>query len=118
MAKIQSQQLAFQAQLLEPELVFRSIGFTAFLSTWLIRLVDPKKTHPKPIVEYVSLFGVVTQHLTDSLCRLRLPLPKEVPMAFKALPEYLIEDVVDYLIFVVQSVPLLLFSYIFVHERS
>lgn len=53
MAKIRSQQFAFQVQLMEPELVFRTIGFMNFVSTWLIRLVDPKKSHPDPIVEYV-----------------------------------------------------------------
>jgi len=40
-------------------------------------------------------------------CVIRLPLPKEVPMAFRVLPEYALEDVVDYLVFVVQCVPLL-----------
>jgi ubiquitin conjugation factor E4 B len=84
-AKIHMQQLAFQAQLLDPELVFRSIGFTNFLSTWLIRQVDPKKSHPTPSIE--------------------LPLPQEVPMAFRTLPEYFVEDIVNYLLFVVQYSP-------------
>jgi Ubiquitin elongating factor core len=51
--KIRSQQIAFETGLLDPEMVFRSIGFTNFLSTWLIRQVDPKKLHPNPLVEYV-----------------------------------------------------------------
>ncbi|KAJ7672776.1 ubiquitin elongating factor core-domain-containing protein [Mycena rosella] len=85
MGKIRMQQLAFEAQLLDPELVFRSIGFTNFLSTWLIRQVDPAKKHPNPPAN--------------------LPLPKEVPMAFRVLPEYILEDIVDYLHFVVQSSP-------------
>ena len=54
--KIRSQQLAFETGLLDPEMMFRSIGFTNFLSTWLIRQVDPKKTHPNPLVEYVLIF--------------------------------------------------------------
>ncbi|KAJ7250831.1 ubiquitin elongating factor core-domain-containing protein [Mycena haematopus] len=85
MAKIRMQQLAFEAQLLDPELVFRSIGFTNFLSTWLIRQVDPAKKHPNPPAE--------------------LPLPKEVPMGFRVLPEYILEDIVDYLHFIVQTSP-------------
>ncbi|KAJ6613305.1 ubiquitin elongating factor core-domain-containing protein [Mycena sp. CBHHK59/15] len=85
MGKIRMQQLAFEAQLLDPELVFRSIGFTNFLSTWLIRQVDPNNKHPNPPAE--------------------LPLPAEVPMAFRVLPEYILEDIVDYLHFVVQSSP-------------
>lgn len=84
-AKIKMQQLSFEAGLLDPELVFRSIGFTNFLSTWLIRQADPKKAHPNPTVE--------------------LPLPKEVPMSFRVLPEYIVEDIVDYLYFAVQSSP-------------
>ncbi|EGN98229.1 hypothetical protein SERLA73DRAFT_109617 [Serpula lacrymans var. lacrymans S7.3] len=85
MAKIQAQQLAFRVQLLDPELVFRSIGFMNFVSTWLIRSIDPKKSHPSPIVE--------------------LPLPVDVPMSFRVLPEYILEDVVDYLLFVVRHSP-------------
>ena len=54
--KIRSQQLAFETGLLDPEMMFRSIGFTNFLSTWLVRQVDPKKTHPNPLVEYVLIF--------------------------------------------------------------
>ncbi|KAL0961455.1 hypothetical protein HGRIS_006400 [Hohenbuehelia grisea] len=83
LAGVKSQQLAYETQLLDPELVFRSIGFTYFLSTWLIRQVDPKKKHPNPSAE--------------------LPLPKEVPMAFRVLPEYIVEDIVDYLYFAVQN---------------
>ncbi|SRR6266498_1796281 len=51
MAKLRSSQLAYEAGLLDPEMVFRSIGFTTFLSTWLIRKVDPKGSHPSPVAE-------------------------------------------------------------------
>jgi len=34
----------------------------------------------------------------------RLPLPKEVPMDFRVLPEYIVEDIVEYLFFAVQYV--------------
>ncbi|PFH54088.1 hypothetical protein AMATHDRAFT_136414 [Amanita thiersii Skay4041] len=83
--KAQSQQLAFEAGLLEPEFVYRSIGFTSFLSTWLIRQIDPLKKHPNPQVV--------------------LPLPKEVPMEFRVFPEYIVEDIVDSLHFFVQANP-------------
>jgi len=84
-AKIKMQQLAFRAALADPEIVFRALGFTNFLSTWLIRQADPRHQHPSPTVE--------------------LPLPKEVPMAFRALPEYIVEDIVDYHFFAVQNCP-------------
>jgi hypothetical protein len=32
----------------------------------------------------------------------RIPLPKEVPMAFRVLPEYIVEDIVTYLHYVTQ----------------
>ncbi|KAG2356286.1 ubiquitin elongating factor core-domain-containing protein [Suillus spraguei] len=85
MSKIQSQQLAYRVQLLDPELVFRYIGFTSFASTWLIRSVDPRGTHPNPVVE--------------------LPLPKDVPMTFRVLPEFIIEDVIEFFLFVVRHSP-------------
>ncbi|KAK2465341.1 hypothetical protein APHAL10511_002695 [Amanita phalloides] len=83
--KIRSQQFAFEAGLVEPELVYRSIGFVNFLSTWLIRQVDPNKKHPNPTAE--------------------LPLPKEIPMSFRVLPEFIVEDIVDTLHFFVQVSP-------------
>ena len=56
MAKIQAQQFAFRVQLLEPDFVLRYIGFTNFVSTWLIRGVDPKGLHPTPLAEYVRFW--------------------------------------------------------------
>ncbi len=38
------------------------------------------------------------------MCYISLPLPKDVPMDFRALPEYIVEDIVDYLFFAVQYV--------------
>ncbi|KAF8631028.1 hypothetical protein AX15_002639 [Amanita polypyramis BW_CC] len=83
--RVRSQQLTFEAGLVEPELVYRSIGFVSFLSVWLIRQVDPNKKHPNPSVE--------------------LPLLKEVPTAFRVLPEFIVEDIVDSLHFFVQASP-------------
>ena len=37
--------------------------------------------------------------------RCRLPLPQEVPESFKVLPEYIVEDVVDYHLYVVRQSP-------------
>ncbi|KAL1722762.1 ubiquitin elongating factor core-domain-containing protein [Schizophyllum commune] len=83
LGKLKSHQMTFAAQLLDPELLLRHLGFTNFLSTWVIRQVDPLKTHPNPLVE--------------------LPLPQEVPMSFRVLPEYIIEDIVDHYHFVTQD---------------
>jgi len=83
--KIRAQQLAYAVQLCDPELVFRSIQFVNFVSAWLIRSVDPTHSYPKKTIE--------------------LPLPKEVPMAFRTLPEFAVEDVVDYHLFVSRNTP-------------
>jgi hypothetical protein len=45
--------MAGLTQLYDPEFLFRRNTFTSFVTTWLIRYVDPRKAHPKPIVEYV-----------------------------------------------------------------
>jgi ubiquitin conjugation factor E4 B len=102
MGKIRSSQLAYETALMDPELVFRSIGFTNFLSTWLIRRVDPKGLHPATPVEYVSNF--LFERISSLNVFGRLPLPKEVPMDFRVLPEYIVEDIVGYLFFAVQYV--------------
>ncbi|TFY76233.1 hypothetical protein EWM64_g7779 [Hericium alpestre] len=85
MAKVQSQAAAAGTQLLDPETLFRSASFNTFVTTWLIRYVDPRKAHPKPLVD--------------------LPLPKEVPVDFKMLPEFILEDAIEYYIFVTRTAP-------------
>ncbi|GJE98441.1 Ubiquitin conjugation factor E4 [Phanerochaete sordida] len=85
MDKVRAAQMAYETQLAEPELVFRAISFTNFVSTWLIRLADPKHQHPNPPVE--------------------LPLPQDVPISFKVLPEYAIEDVVEFHLFAIRAAP-------------
>jgi len=83
--KIQAMQMAGLTQLYDPEFLFRSNTFTSFVTSWLIRYADPKRTHPKPTVE--------------------LPLPKDVPLDFRVLPEYILEDIIDYLFFAVRHGP-------------
>ncbi|EKM79473.1 hypothetical protein AGABI1DRAFT_74542 [Agaricus bisporus var. burnettii JB137-S8] len=83
--KLRSHMYAFHTGLLDPEFIFASINFTTFLSTWIINQVDPKKSHPKTIIQ--------------------LPLPDEVPMAWRILPEYIIEDVADFMLFSLQYTP-------------
>jgi ubiquitin conjugation factor E4 B len=72
-------QFAFRTQLEDPEFVFRALSFANFVATWIVRCVDPAHKHPNPVVA--------------------LPLPKEVPMAFRVLPEYMFEDVVETMLF-------------------
>jgi ubiquitin conjugation factor E4 B len=48
--------MAGLTQLYDPEFLFRGNTFASFVTSWLIRYADPKKAHPKPIVE--SVFDV------------------------------------------------------------
>jgi hypothetical protein len=45
-----------------------------------------------------------TGKLSAYLFERSLPLPKDVPMAFRTLPEYILEDIIDYPLFVIRSV--------------
>ena len=51
LAKVKSTSYSFTVQLLDPEHVFRSMAFATFVSTWVVRFVDPKKKHPNPLAE-------------------------------------------------------------------
>lgn len=72
--------LAYQAQLLDKQFLQSTVAWISFVMTWLVRVADPKQTHPKPMVE--------------------LPLPQEVPERFRMLPEHIFEDVCEILLFV------------------
>ncbi|KAK1924344.1 ubiquitin elongating factor core-domain-containing protein [Papiliotrema laurentii] len=76
---------AYDTQLLDPALTRLNINFVTFLMTWLTRLVDPRHQHPTTPIS--------------------LPLAKEAPMQFRMLPEYLIENVVEYLDFLFRYNP-------------
>ncbi|EJU03146.1 hypothetical protein DACRYDRAFT_21436 [Dacryopinax primogenitus] len=84
----QSQILAYQVQLFDPEMVNALISYSSLVTQWIIRLVDPAKQHPAVPV--------------------KLPLPETVPDIFKILPEYLIEDVADFFAAILRIVPHLL----------
>ncbi|KAG9010260.1 hypothetical protein FRB94_010788 [Tulasnella sp. JGI-2019a] len=83
--KLNMELFAYRVQILDPDLIFRMIGFTIFLMTWLIRLADPAKQYPAQQVA--------------------LPLPREVSPALKTLPEYFFEDIVEFYLFLVRHTP-------------
>lgn len=67
-------------------------------------MVDPRHQHPRQIIEYVMSVcpnGLQADaHLILDLYS--LPLPTEAPIRFRMLPEYLIENISDYLEFVIK----------------
>ncbi|RUP52168.1 hypothetical protein BC936DRAFT_138761 [Jimgerdemannia flammicorona] len=71
---------ALDAALQDPEFLSHMMRFYNLVMTWLVRLVDPKGGHPSQAVG--------------------LPLPNEIPKLFAMLPEWIIEDIVEFFIFV------------------
>ena len=68
----------------------RSMQFMRYVIVWMLRLVDPLHQFPKK--------------------PLQLPLPEQEPEAFKCLPEYFLEDVVDNFKFITRNIPQIIMS--------
>ncbi|GAA5820843.1 hypothetical protein JCM11251_001840 [Rhodosporidiobolus azoricus] len=77
--------LAYEVQLLDPTYLQKTAQFANLMMAWLIRLVDPKGKHPAQ--------------------RVTLPLPDETPDTFRFLPEFLIEDITEFLSFASKYAP-------------
>ncbi|CDZ97514.1 Ubiquitin fusion degradation protein-2 [Phaffia rhodozyma] len=76
---------AYDVQLLDKDFVSRVMMFQSFVMTWFVRLVDPTHIYPKEMIT--------------------LPLPDEAPMAFRMLPEFILEDMADYHVFLMSHQP-------------
>lgn len=50
LSKLRSKSYSFTVQLFDPDHVSRLMVFVTFVSTWLVRFVDPEKKHPNPPV--------------------------------------------------------------------
>ncbi|GAA5985530.1 hypothetical protein JCM10908_007012 [Rhodotorula pacifica] len=85
-----SHHLAYEVQLLDPDYLAKCSGFSNLVMAWLVRLVDPKKQHPQ--------------------VRIDLPLPDQTPEIFRMLPEFLIEDITEFLSFASKFAPQVLES--------
>ncbi|GAA5952757.1 hypothetical protein JCM3765_002266 [Sporobolomyces pararoseus] len=77
--------LCYEVQLLDPEYLAKCIGYTNLMMAWLVRLVDPKGKHPHTKIEF--------------------PLPNQTPEVFRMLPEFLIEDITEFLSFASKYAP-------------
>lgn len=71
--------LAFEAMLMDTEYLSQTMRFMNLEMSWLVRLVDPRKQHPWKSIT--------------------LPLPDTIPEMFAMQPEWLIEDIVEFFIF-------------------
>ncbi|KAF2142353.1 uncharacterized protein K452DRAFT_297659 [Aplosporella prunicola CBS 121167] len=75
--------LATQGVLLDETAQGRAMQFMRYVIVWLLRLVSPGYPQQK----------------------LMLPLPEDQPEAFKCLPEYFLEDIVDNFKFITRMMP-------------
>ncbi|KAL0082191.1 ubiquitin elongating factor core-domain-containing protein [Phycomyces blakesleeanus] len=72
--------LAYESMVLDPEFLTQTMRFYNLVMAWMVRMVDPVHQHPwNPI---------------------KLPLPKDIPDTFSMLPEWIVEDIVEFFIFV------------------
>ncbi|KAG8527920.1 uncharacterized protein KY384_006836 [Bacidia gigantensis] len=80
-----SYKYAVEGVLLDDQNQTRSMQFMRYVIVWLLRLVSPTHNFPQE--------------------PLKLPLPLEQGEAFKCLPEYFLEDVVDNFKFITRNLP-------------
>lgn len=81
---------AIEGCLLDEKMQGRSLQFMRYVTVWLLRVASQSDYKPeKP---------------------LQLPLPKEQPEAFKCLPEYALQDIVDNFKFVFRYAPQIIIS--------
>lgn len=74
---------------------------TSFASTSFLKKAFSSSQHRHTCALFIILHrsAIVTFFLHS---RAELPLPPDVPMEFAALPEFYLEDIADYLLFVLQ----------------
>jgi ubiquitin conjugation factor E4 B len=85
-----SYKLACQGVLLDELTQTRSMQFMRYLTVWILRLVSPTGRFPDE--------------------KLVVPLPKEIPEAFKCLPEYFLEVVSSNFQFILSNMPQIISS--------
>ncbi|XP_048250307.1 ubiquitin conjugation factor E4 B-like [Haliotis rufescens] len=82
--RLQKSKLCADAGVLDANMLRKCLQFYTLVAEFVIKAADPQK-HGS-----------------------RLPLPTEVPMQFSALPEFYVEDIADFLLFVLQYNPQIL----------
>ncbi|KAF9586088.1 hypothetical protein BGW38_009841 [Lunasporangiospora selenospora] len=77
--------LSLESQILDPLVLGHSFQYYNLVMTWLLRMVDPAKSYPR---------GPMT-----------LPLPQKPSDDFAILPEYIVEDIIEFFLFVLRYSP-------------
>jgi len=57
----------------------KSLEFLGFVANWLLRVADCRHEHPQRMIE--------------------LPLPEQVPIEWRTLPQFLVEIITDHLLY-------------------
>ncbi|KAF9425201.1 hypothetical protein BGZ94_007753 [Podila epigama] len=83
--KMTTYRFSMESQILDPIILGHSFQFYNFVMVWLLRMVDPTTSYPRSAI--------------------KLPLPEKVPENFAVLPEYIIEDIVEFFLFVLRHSP-------------
>ncbi|KAG0210185.1 hypothetical protein BGX33_005091 [Mortierella sp. NVP41] len=77
--------LSLESQILDPIILGHSFQFYNLVMVWLLRLVDPAQAYPRSPIKQ--------------------PLPARPSDDFAILPEYIIEDIIEFFIFVLRHSP-------------
>jgi ubiquitin conjugation factor E4 B len=85
-----SYKLACQGVLLDELAQTRSMQFMRYLIVWVLRLVSPTGKFPTE--------------------KLEVPLPKQIPEAFRCLPEYFLDDISSNFQFILSNMPQIISS--------
>ncbi|CAH7685783.1 ubiquitin elongating factor core-domain-containing protein [Phakopsora pachyrhizi] len=83
--KLEAELVAYEVQMCDPEFLTKCNSFCSFVMTWCVRMVDPLQKHPQ--------------------VQIKLPLPRDCPIEFKMLPEYVLEDVIEFYSFISRHSP-------------
>lgn len=70
---------AFESMLLDEQYLSQAMRYYNLVMALLIRIVDPQHKHPWETV--------------------KMPLPKDISTTFSMLPEWIVEDVVEFFLF-------------------
>ncbi|KAK1836114.1 ubiquitin conjugation factor E4 [Podospora conica] len=90
--KAMSLRFSIEGVLLDDKMQARSLQFMRYVTVWLLRVASQSEYSP------------------DKVLQLQLPLPAEQPEAFRCLPEYVLQDVVDNFKFAFRYVPRVVMS--------
>lgn len=97
--QVVSMSMLIETMLLQPPLVSNLIEYHGLMCRWLLSVVTDV-----PVSAISQQRGAVI--VNDNVPGLRLPLPAQVPTQFSVIPEFFVEDMMDFMMFVAQVDPL------------